>query len=258
MSYRAGVKSKWPFVFVSLAAALAGCGGGGSDPPAATASAQGAYSGSLSGSPSNAAFSAIVLEDGQLWTLYGNSVGGSLIVNGFIQGQGSSSGGVFTASALRDFGTSPSTVASVSVNYVAGASISGTLTELGVNLGINGTAIPAANFNYDAPASLPSIAGNWTLSSVGGTILPLSIAATGAANGVSSTGCAVSGTFTPRPSGKNVFNLALTFGPSPCPLPGGSAGGIAIYSTLSSGAHQLITAAVDPTRSFGNVAFGTR
>jgi hypothetical protein len=244
------------YLLVALGAALTGCGGGGDDETSTTA--EGAYSGTVSGSPANAAFSAIVLEDGQLWTIYGNSVGGVLVVNGFIQGQGVSNNGVFTSSSLRDYGSAPPTAASLGLNYVAGTSISGTLTELGTNFGISGTTIPTANFNYNAPASLTSISGSWMLSALGGVTLPLTIASNGTASGVTSAGCTVSGTFTPRPSGKNVFNLVLTFGPSPCPLPSGSASGIAIYSTLGNGAHQLITAAVDPSRTNGSVAFGTR
>ena len=243
----------------TLSGVLAACGGGGDDDddgPATTA--EGAYAGSISGSSSTTAFSAVVLDDGQLWTVYGNNVGGVLVLSGFLQGQGTSSHGVFTASNLRDFGSSPPVAASLAANYVAGASLSGNLSESGATFGISGTAIPAAVYNYNAPASLAGISGAWTLAALGGTSLPLTIASNGAATGVTSGGCSVAATFTPRASGKNVFNLAITFGPAPCPVPSGTAAGIAILSTLSGGAHQLMAAAVDPSRTIGTLAVGTR
>lgn len=244
---------------VLLSAALVACGGGGEDDDSNSGpTAEGAYSGSVSGSMANSAFSAIVLEDGQLWTLYGNTVGGALVVSGFIQGQGTSSNGTFASSTLRDFGSSPPIAASLSASYVPGVSISGNLTELGSTFGLTGTALSTAVYNYNTPASLASISGSWVLTALGGTSLPLTIAANGTATGVTSGGCAVAATFTPRPSGKNVFNVVITFGASPCPLPSGTATGIAIHSTLAGGSHQLIAATVDPSRTVGTLAFGTR
>ena len=51
---------------------------------------------------------------------------------------------------------------------------------------------------------------------------------TGAFTASSSLGCNFAGTVLPRPSGKNVFNVSLTFGPAPCALPGQAAAGIAV------------------------------
>ena len=238
---------------------LAACGGGGSsDTSMSTASAEGAYSGTITGSGSAAAFEAVVLEDGELWTLYGNQVGGELFVLGFLQGLGTSSNGSFTSATLRDFGTAPSIAASLSATYVPAASIAGTLTEAGGSIALSGTAIPAANFNYNTPASSQSIAGSWQMSLSDGETLPLTIAQNGTASGTSSGGCSIIGTVTPRPSGKNVYNVALTFGPAPCVLANQAETGIAVYTTLSTGAHQLIAGAIDSTRSFGTIAFGTR
>jgi hypothetical protein len=245
------------FVGILSLGLLAACGGGGSS-DTSTASAEGAYSGTITGSGSAAAFEAVVLEDGELWTLYGNQVGGELFVLGLLQGQGASSNGSFTSTTLRDFGTSPALAASVSATYVPNASISGTLTEAGGSITLSGTATPAANFNYNAPASSQSIAGSWQMSLSDGETLPLTIAQNGTASGTTSGGCSIVGTVTPRPSGKNVYNVALTFGPAPCALANQSETGIAVYTTLSTGVHQLIAGAIDSSRSFGTIAFGTR
>jgi hypothetical protein len=253
-------------IAAALSMMLAACGGGGdysapaTPPPVApTATAEGAYSGSITTGSAGTAFAAVVLETGQLWIVYGNLVAGSLVQTGFIQGQGVSNAGVFTSSSLKDYGSVPPQAASTRLDFVPGTSISGTLNENSVALNVSGTGSAPANYNYATPASLASIAGNWSLTAGGGTTLPLTITAGGAASGTTTpTGCSITGTFTPRASGKNVFDVALTYGPAPCPAPGGQAAGIALYSTLNTGAHQLITAVVDPSGATGNLSFGTR
>ena len=63
---------------------------------------------------------------------------------------------------------------------------------------------------------------------------------------------------TPRPGGKNVYNVTLTFGAAPCALAGQSGSGIAIASPITGGRTQLVVAAIDSTKQYGAVAFGTR
>ena len=81
------------------------------------------------------------------------------------------------------------------------------------------------------------------------------------ANGVfaaTSDGCSFSGRLTPRLSGKNVFDMNLRFGPSPCALPGQTATGIAIDFPLGGGQRQLIVAGSTISRDYGTVMFGAR
>lgn len=63
-------------------------------------------------------------------------------------------------------------------------------------------ATPGTGYDYDAPARVADIAGPFGPR--------LTIGATGALTGTSSGLCTVNGQFTPRPSGKNVFNLTVT------------------------------------------------
>jgi len=72
------------------------------------------------------------------------------------------------------------------------------------------------------------------------------------------SGCAITGNFVARPSGKNVFNMTLTFGAAPCTLPGAGASGVAVAYPLANGKTQLIVAGVNGARSMGTAAFGTR
>ncbi len=62
----------------------------------------------------------------------------------------------------------------------------------------------------------------------------------------------------PRASGKNIYNVALTFGPLPCDLPNQPAAGIAVIYPLTSGKSQLIVAVTDATRTIGGASFGVR
>lgn len=243
----------------TAALALVACGGGGGDsPPAPPASAEGAYAGSLSNSPSATAFQAVVLEDGQLWALYGNVSGGIFLVNGLLQGNGSSSNGSYTTSNLRDFGSSPAAAASLSATYTTAPTLVGTIGVSGVSIGINGSGIPTATFNYNTPASLASIAGAWTLGSTTGDTVSLSIAPNGGFTATTALGCSFSGTATPRPSGRNVYNVTATFGAAPCALAGQTVTGIGLYSVLTPTNRQLMVALVDGTRSVGTVAIGSR
>jgi hypothetical protein len=74
-------------------------------------------------------------------------------------------------------------------------------------------AAPASRFDYDKPAALADIEGSWVFDNPGKPApqATLEVASTGSVNGSNATtGCSYAGTLTPRPSGKNVFNVALT------------------------------------------------
>lgn len=71
-------------------------------------------------------------------------------------------------------------------------------------------------------------------------------------------GCNFTGTSKPRASGKNVFDVSVTFGAAPCSLPGTKATGIALTYILANGKRQLVAAAVDASRTHNSLVFGTR
>lgn len=260
------MKTKWNFrphagLALAAAAALAACGGGGGgdgtgEQPAAT-TAEGAYEGTLTGSASNA-FQLLVLENGEYWVLYGTNAGDTLHVAGFIQGSGTSSNGKFTSTNARLHDDAWPVAGSVSATYNAAAhTISGTVSPTSrLPVGFNGGAIASSTYNYNTAATLATVSGNWTLTDLNGVPLTLSIGSTGAFTG-NWGDCALSGTVTPRASGKNVYNVTLTFGWEPC-NPGETLSGIAVASPLADGRTQLRVAAVDGTRTSGAVVSGTR
>jgi hypothetical protein len=246
-------------IAISIAAGLlAACGGGGDSGSAPFGpKAEGAYAGTLSGVTSRA-LQLLVLENDEYWALYGTSSGNRFLVAGFLQGTGTSDNGSFSSTNTRDFGTVPPGSASVSATYVAGTSIQGTVSGGASSVTLSATAIPASTFDYNAAASVSSIAGDWNLTDLDGAPTSLAIAANGAFTGHSG-GCAFSGTLVPRPSGKNVYNLSLTFGAAPCALPNQTATGMAVSHLLAGTmTRQLIVAGVNGNRSAGTALFGIR
>jgi hypothetical protein len=211
----------------------------------------------------------LVLEDDQIWLFsYG-----TLVIPGipfpvsFSQGQGVSNNGSFSAPDIKFFFSSPASTLSLSASYVQGATFSGAFSAgSATGTPFAATGIPASIFNYSQPPSVSTITGSWSVSipraTAGNTVTltpgSLFILQAGTFSG-SSEGCSYSGTLAPRPSGKNVFNFSVTFGPAPCALPGQSATGIALTYLIGGGpSRQLIMAAVDAGRNNATAFFGTR
>lgn len=245
---------------------LAGCGGGGDASTSSlngngstpSTAAEGFYSGSLTGSPSTS-FEMLVLENDEVWALYGNQTTAGFAVNGFAQGAGKSNNGSYSAADLRDFGFAPAIAASASASYrTADKTISGSIVEGKNTVTFSGGPSAAAPYVYTSAAALSAIAGNWSMSALGGESVAVTISAAGALTANSSKGCSFSGTLSPRPSGKNVFNASLKFGGSPCALPNQSITGIAVDYPLANGQTQLIFAGYTADRTLGTAAFGTR
>lgn len=258
------LKTKISISALLACVALAGCGGGSDSPAPAPApvvvgpTAEGVYSGTITGAKSTG-FQLLVLENGDFWTLYGNQSSTQFLVSGIIQGSGASNNGSFTSTNLKDFGVTPSLAGTLKATYDATAkTITGTVTAGADTASFNGGPTANSLYNYTVAASLTNIAGSWVTTSTSGETVSVNIATTGTFSAASSGGCKFSGTITPRPSGKNVFDTQMTFGPAPCGLPGQTASGIALSYPLASSKTQLVLAQVDSTRTYGSAAFGTR
>lgn len=254
-------KNKTKFLALSLCTVLAGCGGGGgggsaANPSVSPLAAQGVYQGTTS---TGAAFETVVLDDGTYYTLAGSQAGSTFIVSDLLQGQGTSNGSTFSSSDLRDFSYTGLTQAgTLSATVNPGVNIAGNLTEGGATETFSGSAPANSTYDYNAPADLSTISGNWTLSSLQGASTAVTINTNGTFTGFSQ-GCSFNGTLTPRASGKNIFDVAVQFGPSPCVLANQSTSGIALsYLLANATTRQLLVAAVDPTRTYGTVLFGQR
>ena len=242
---------------VAVSILLAACGGGGSsDTP--TGSAEGIYGGALTGSTSSA-FQMLVLENDEVWTMYGTQTATEFSVAGFLQGQGQSNNGTYTSSNLRDFGFNPALSGTATATYNSSSkTISGTATFPGAAVGFSGGPISGSLYNYNTAATVSTVAGSWALTSLSGEGITLNVASDGTYMASSSLGCSFTGTLVPRASGKNVFNVSFSFGPSPCALPNQAASGVAVAYPLANGRTQLIVAGANSARTIGTAASGTR
>lgn len=114
--------------------------------------------------------------------------------------------------------------------------------------------------DYEQPASLDALAGRFSgeglsrSSPVQG--MRLSVAGSGALTMSSDEDCAASGTATPRPGGKNVFNVSLRFAGSACALgDGATATGIAHFSVANG---ELFVLAMNGAQTDGWLYLGAR
>jgi hypothetical protein len=244
---------------------LAACGGGGgggdddappSPPTTPTANPEGAYEGAVSNA-SASEHRTIILDDNQVYTLYGNFVGNTFDIYGFLHGNGTVSGNTFTASVRDYFSTGEVRNGSLSATFVPGESFNGSNIEGATPMSFTGVAMPTTYYDYNAAAKLSDITGAWSLSSLQDDPITMDIASTGAYT-ATSLGCAMNGNIQPRASGKNVFNISMNFGPLPCRLPGQSASGIAVIHLLANGKHELLIAGTNTSRTEGTAMFGTR
>jgi hypothetical protein len=238
--------STMKYLAVTLGAcALAACGGGEHEGQqsavltlvSAPASAEGLWIGSAA---SGAKVALAVLENGEIWSwLTTNNV-----PVGAIQGSISTSGNNFSGLGM-DVDTPTAQVSSI--NY------SGTFSsKSSLSLTTSAGRVLSTNYSagYDQPASLTALSGSFTGSGVTGhaaaQFTRLGISSLGVISGTG-TGCALSGTATARPSGKNIFNLSLTFTGVGCALSDGAvASGIASYDATT---RQLYAMALNASKS---------
>ncbi|SDC84676.1 hypothetical protein SAMN05216345_104140 [Cupriavidus sp. YR651] len=244
---------------------LAACGGGGDDsgkgsltptsPPVPPTTAEGFYNGTTS---TGYDLFAAVLENGELYALYAR--GG--VLYGVMQGSGTSSSGTFKSTNVLDINLSTltRTPATATATYVAKASLNGSVVEGAQTINFNST----YDSSYATPASLSTIAGVYSAQTATGTSAAtasnLTITSGGLLTGntpVGATSCSYSGTIVPRASGKNVYDVKVTFQGGACVLGTQTTTGIAIRAT-SGTVTRLYAVGLLPDRSDGFIALGTK
>lgn len=239
-----------------LTLVLAACGGGGGGgetppppPPPQTAGAEGFWSGTAS---SGFSILGAVLENGEYWVMY--YAGG--VLYGLVQGNGTWNNGNFTSTNGLDFNIGGTvTPVAVSGSYRERASLQGLVTPQAGGTPVTFTA--AYEVAYETPATLAAVSGVWRGRLIDGETYTINVAANGAFTGAGSSGCTFRGSAVPRPSGKNVYNLTVTFNGGVCALGTQTLSGIAVAT--GSGASQLLyAAALNATRSAGYLTISTR
>lgn len=242
---------------------LTACGGSSSDAGTAASasfSAEGVYGGMLGSSNTlSLSLQMLVLETGELWALYGQDASGQLLVSGFIQGGTSTTATGMRSTDLRDFATAPPAVLNLSASVgTAAGTLAGTLATSTGSASLSVGPIAGSLYRYDAPALPTAVQGDWTLTTLQGEVHTVTVAADGSLTASGLQGCNFTGRVLPRASGKNVYDVTLTFGPAPCVLANQPATGIALTYPLANGSNQLLVAVHDAGRTVGTAAFGAR
>lgn len=254
-----------------LTVLLAGCGGGGGGSDGTSGDfaqapagieGQGVYQGTVSYGIPTQEYTQIllVLEDGTYYSMYGTPASGTLYASHLIQGTGTiNSSGTFTSTDLKHFVADGSVMSgSLSVPNISTSPFIGEITENGSPELFQGDVPATANYVYSQPPVYANLVGaSWSLTDLTGAATTVDFAADNTYTGTTG-GCSFSGTIAPRVSGKNVFDVKLTFGAAPCALPGQTVTGIAINYVLTNGKRQLIIAGVDASRSHAVAFFGAR
>ncbi len=191
-----------------------------------------------------------ILDDGETWGIY--EAQGTVL--GAFHGVTRSANGALHGSG-RAFDIPSNTVGATTHtgSYIARQAITLT-TAFGAQ--VNGRYAPG----YGQPVRLADLHGRYTgdaLGSRGPVIgMALSVARDGAVVMTSPDGCAASGTATPRPGGKAVFNVRLRFAGSACALgDGATASGIAHVSTANG---ELFVLAMNEAKTDGWLYLGSR
>jgi len=255
--------SIYPFSVILLQLLLlAGCASsaGGSGDTTAVTKPEGLNPGGLYlGTISNGYIhNTLVLENGQYYVFYGISTTPALKVAGFVQGSGTLNNGSFSSTDLKDFVWDGSISSGTLGASYSGSNFNGTLTKIASTVSLAGAPPAVAYYDFNEAPNILDIAGGWTLTSMAGAATTMSIDSNGTFAGKNGR-CAYTGTLTPRASGKNVFDVVLTFGGSPCPMPDQTVSGAAISYLLADGVtRQFILAGVNAARSKGTAVFGTR
>lgn len=240
-------------IALAATAVLTACGGGGSDAvvtPASTASAEGFWNGTISGGYSA---SVAILENGETWGIY--TSGNSLV--GAVYGQTSSNNSALTGSGSSfNFLSRQSGSGTYSGSFIPKNSINFTTNDGTKFTGSYGT-------SYEQPASLADLAGTYSGFSItattGAQSIPVTISAGGAISGSVVSGnlsCSASGTATPRASGKNIFDVQLSFSGNFCALGNGATtAGVAYYDATN---HEIGVMTLNSAKTDGLVYIGKR
>jgi hypothetical protein len=254
---------------LGLSLALTACGGnsgggtngtGSSSGPGDIGLAEGAWSGTNSLGND---FDMLILENGDVYSMYGTLAGGVFSATGFDIGIGSAkvSGSTLTAGFTQYDYLGHRVTGNLTANVVRGTSINGSANgSAGTGTPTTFTSTPLSatytSYNYNTPAAISDIANGWNGKFLDGSTAVFSIDAAGVLSGTN-LGCSFTGTVTPRASGKNVFNVSLHFGASPCTTPNQDASGIAL-SYITNTHRQFIASVENTDKMHGSMFFALR
>ena len=218
-------------------------------------SAEGLWTGTLS---NGYVMNSLVLENNEYWNIIGSVIGGTFVVGALDNGGYITNGNVGTT-YYREYYQTGAALLGYGLGVVtSGVSINETIAVNGFNpVKVNLTPIESNSYNYNQSAKINDIAGAWTGSFLSGLTGSISVTSNGTFTGIASS-CIFSGVFTPRPSGKNVFNFSLYTSTGCGNSNGVTSTGVAITFITASGKRQLLAGGVDTTKTLGDMFFALR
>jgi hypothetical protein len=224
----------------ALTACGGGSGGGGGSQPVANQDPQGFWEGTSS---SGYQIGTVILENGEFYGMFSRNG----IAYGADYGTATVRGNTFSGT-LQEFYIPTRQVfsATISGSFTPKTTLTGTTTYSNGNVS---TGTLTYNTAYDTPASLAQVTGTYTGNYYTGAPVNISISSNGVVSGISNT-CNIGGTVAPRPTGKNVYNVNLTFSGSNCEPGVGTASGIGVLNEVS-GSTYLYTAGLNSSKTNG-------
>jgi len=242
------------FVIVSVALALCSqllsCGGASSPTvtPPPTAEAQGYYEGRLS---IGGSIYLLVLPNDQIYGMYGIASQPNYVTD-VITGSVQESDFNYTASVCDSYQAETCGDETITGSLVAGTSFNGAINALPYPHPFTAAPPSASIYDYNVRAQLSQLSGaypGFVMGEAGQT--STSIDPSGALSASSDFGCAISGTFTPSASGKNFFDVTLTFGEL-CGPAGQTLTGAGIVKLSTDGKSKVLFSAVSNSTNTAN------
>jgi hypothetical protein len=220
-----------------------------------TQSAEGLWSGLTS---TGYEVNSLILENNEFWNIVGRTIGNVFYVVAMDNGAASINANNYST-FFREFTATSSVLGYSTGTVTTNTKISGTVTTIGAttqNVTISMTPPSTSVYNYNKSADISEVTGIWSGSFLSGYSGTVQVLANGQVSGITN-GCNFSGSFSPRSSGKNVFDFSLVNGTG-CILPGFKSSGIAISYLTSTGKRQLIAGSTDASKAQGDLFFAQR
>jgi hypothetical protein len=206
-------------------------GGPATPPPGSvttTMPSGGIYKGTLKGSTSEVTL--LTLFDGTAYLFYGGPGSDGLAGVAVATGGTQTSDGRFASNTALDYriGSAPATPVAFMTNFANAPAISGAIVDKdgSPNLAYSGNAAAMLDVR-PGPASVDGLYNGRGMALGGATDTRLTIGLDGYAAGQTSAGCIFQGNISPH-AGVNAYDVSVTFGAAPCPLPGATVKGNAV------------------------------
>jgi hypothetical protein len=245
-----------PFVVCAVTLAACSNGGntgsssiatGGAPPPGsytATIPSGGVYKGTLKGSGADATL--LMLFDGSAYLFYGGAGGTGLAGVAVATNGAQANDGRFVSNSAMDYrlGKASASPAVFSADFAHAPAVDATVADKdgSANVAFSGNAAPMLDV-APTKANAGGLYSGRGMSLAGTTQTRITVAGDGYLAGTTTSGCIFRGTIAPHQNA-NAYDVSVTFGPAPCPVPDASVTGSAVLDGA-----RLLVALPSPDRA---------